>query len=261
MTRPNLTATPLLVAALAGLTLTACDEAGGGGAAPHPAACTVDMDNEGSDARLVLLQDGSRSKDGASEYSMTLATRILSDASLEGPNLTIGTYGGSDAEITFSTCFNSVHFRANFNQERRRREAAPGLIAAAVQDLENLPSGWTTTDTTSALRAGAEKLRGSDEGERRLVILTDGIPTAGCAQLPESTDPTDHQLIPELVEHCKATNAIPNLRGIDVVLIGVGRTGTGLTSESVAFLTALNEALCEASDANCTVAIDVPSDV
>jgi len=223
--------------------------------------CAVETNDDGSDDRLVIMKDGTTSDDAADDFTSDLAERILTGISLEGPIVSIGTYGGSDAEVTFSACFDGTHFRPNFNQPRRREEAAPELVAAAMADISQLPSDWPTTDSTSALRAGAEKLGTSSESARTLVVLTDGIPTAGCARLPENTDPTDGHLIAEIVQRCKDTGALPNLSGVDVWMIGIGRTGTGLSSEAVAFLSELNKALCEASDATCQVSIDVPSDL
>jgi hypothetical protein len=225
---------------------------------PGPSSCPK-FDNEGSNNNVVILIDGSESVANTESSARNKLGQLLNLAGDDGPLMTIGTFGGSDAEVNFSSCVNNVHFRPNFNQPGRRKEKIADLVAMTLTDTAQLPGNFESTDLVAALRAGGEKLTTSAAAPRHLIVLTDGVPTAGCAALPESADPTDTALVAGLVQRCQSLGTLPNLDGITVSIIGVGRSATSFTSESVELLTSLNQKLCDATGGTCHVLIDVPA--
>jgi hypothetical protein len=222
------------------------------------AGCALEIDNEGSDDQVVIMVDRSASRgDSAAGFDRSTVSDIFTQLASTGPLVSIATYGGTDAEIESSGCFERGHFRPDFNSAARRADAVPALVQAAVAEYERL-GGFELSDPTVAYRAGAEKLRGATAAQS-MIIVTDGVPTAGCAALSERIDPTDLGQIDSLVADCTARGLLPNLAGVTVFVAGVGRSAEPLSNEAVTFLRNLNQALCEASGATCQVILDSPT--
>ena len=69
-----------------------------------------------------------------------------------------------------------------------------------------------------------------------LVIHTDGIPTTGCAALPDQVDVSDPGLVDALVAACVEPASCRTPTGVDIVIGGIGRTDPDLTADAVTFL-------------------------
>lgn len=239
--------------------LTGCGPSGQTTSSPVAAGCTVELDDEGSSDHVVILEDRTQSRVDDTT-SATYVEGLLSRAAADGPLMSIGAFGGSDAEIEFVPCVEGGHFRPSFNSAARRERAIPAFVANAMTDFRSLRGSWSLSDPTVAYRASAEKLR-NGTARRSVVIITDGLATAGCAALPSQVDPTDLGRIPALVSVCVEQRLLPNLAGVSVTLLGIGKTSPPLTSAAVAYLQELNRALCAATGATCTIALDVPTDL
>ena len=236
--------------------------AGGGSSGSNCDLPLGDADEDDHDGALVVLVDGTLSIEGVGQAGRVTDLVALVDESTRDAQLdvTIGSFGGSDAEVRFSQCFNGTPFVARGNNARTRERNRPALLEAATEEITSLADGYETSDPTAAMRAGVDRLASAD-GTRSLVIHTDGIPTAGCAALPEETNVSDPSLIDELVANCAATDQLPDADGVDIVIGGIGRTDQDLSAESVTFLIAFNQSLCEATGATCRVDPNLPQEL
>jgi hypothetical protein len=257
--RRVLAATIALVAGAAATTTT-------GAAAPGESASGCEMpvghpDEDDLDGALVVLVDGTVSvatQEGRAEELVDLLDRATVERQLA---VSVGGFGGSDAEVRFSRCLDGVAFVPQGNNDRTRERNRPALIEAATEQMADLPGGFDTSDPTAALRAGIDRLADT-EGARLLVIHTDGIPTAGCAALPEQVDVSDPTLIERLTAACSDAGQLPAADAdVEIVIGGVGRTNQDLSAESVTFLIELNTALCGATGATCHVDPNLPPEI
>ncbi len=188
----------------------ATTSAGGGSSGSSCDLPLGDVDEDDRDGAIVVLVDGTLSVEGAGETGRVTDLVALLDESTHDAQLdvSIGSFGGSDAEVRFSQCLDGTTFVARGNNARTRERNRPALLEAAAEEIAALSSGYETSDPTAAIRAGVDRLAES-EGTRSLVIHTDGISTAGCATLPEATDVSDRSLIDQLVANCVAADSAP----------------------------------------------------
>ena len=237
----------------------ATTSAGGGSSGSSCDLPLGDGDDDDHAGALVVLVDGTMSIEGTGEAGRESDLVALLDESTRDVQLdvTLGSFGGSDAEVRFSQCFDGIPFVARGNNARTRERNRPALLEATTEEIAGLASGYETSDPTAAIRAGVDRLAGV-EGTRTLVIHTDGIPTAGCAGLPAETDVSDPNLVDQLVADCVASEQLPDADGVHIVIGGIGRTDQDLSAESVTFLIALNDGLCTATGASCRVDPNLP---
>ena len=225
-----------------------------------PEGCDVPLGTHGDvDGAAVLLRDGSASSAGeeataVGDFHQVLDT-ITADSNLV---VSLGSFGGSDAEVRYSPCFNGVLFVPRGNNERTRTRNRPELLAAADAAVSGLPGGYASSDPTSAIRAGLTRLEGM-EGRRLLVIETDGIPTAGCAALPSEVNVSDPTLIGSITATCTDAGLLPTVDGVDIVIVGIGRSNSAPSADGVTFLLGLNGSLCDATGAACHVDANLPT--
>jgi len=240
-------AVPALLAAM--LALTGC---GTDNAASQACPTT----NAKADVALALVADGSVS--GDQTYLAQTTEWLLEQALVNKAALSVATFGGSDAQIDQAPCLNASTFAPSGSNERLRKANTPRLLKAAATEISGLRHDFVSSDLVAAFRIGVSLLRSTPPGvPRRLVIVTDGVATAGCAALPSTVDPMDESLIADLVNRC--TSVLPDASGIDVIVLGVGHTGD-LSSESVTFLAELSTALCHASRAKtCSIPLTRPN--
>lgn len=219
-----------------------------------------DIDVDELDGGLVMMLDGTVSSAGEEERVDDLV-ELLDGATLDNQlAVTLGSFGGSGAEVRFSRCVDGTPFVPQGNNDRTRERNRPALLEATTTELAQLDDGYETSDPTAALRAGVERL-GSSEGARVLVIHTDGIPTAGCAALPEEVNVAEPGLVERIVARCTEAGHLPMADGVDIVIGGIGRTSQDLGAESVTFLVELNTALCAATGATCRVDPNLPPSI
>jgi hypothetical protein len=235
----------------------------GAESASAPAGCDLplgDADADEVDGRLVVMLDGTTSSADETDRIDDLVTLIDAATDEQTLSLSLASFGGSDDEVRYSRCFDGTTFVPDGNNARTRERNRPALVTALRDEITSLDGGYEATDPTSALRAGTRRLDGV-EGERLLVIHTDGIPTAGCASLPDEVAVDDPDLVAQLTQACVDDGQIPSADGVEIVVGGIGRTDRDLDSAAVTFLIELNTALCEASGATCHVDPNLPADL
>jgi hypothetical protein len=234
-----------------------------GPTAEEPAACDLpvgDIDADDLHGALVILVDGTISSETQEGRVVELVDLLDTATAEQRLSVSVGSFGGSDAEVRFSGCLDGTAFVPQGNNDRTRERNRPELLEAAAAELAALESGYDTTDPTAALRAGVARLEGS-RGARVLVIHTDGIPTAGCAALPEEVNVSDEGLVERLSQACADDGRLPSADGAEIVIGGIGRTDEDLSADAVTFLLELNMALCEATGATCRVDPNLPPDL
>lgn len=107
----------------------------------------------------------------------------------------------------------------------RRAELLDGLVAQAAGAVATLAPSTGNPDLLGAVAAAATGAPGT------LLVLDSGVTT---------TDPLDLRLLgwdgdpAAIVEHLRAVDSLPDLRGWDVKLVGLGRTGGGQTAPGTA---------------------------
>jgi len=230
-----------------------------------PLGETDEGDVADADGSLVVLVDGTVSSAGQADRVGDLVELVDDTTSARSVVLTVGSFGGSDAEVRFTGCLDGELFVPDGNNARTRERNRPALVEGLAGLVADLPSGHRTSDPTSALRAGVARLGAAPERPRVLVMHTDGIATSGCAALPDEVvvdDPAAvERLIDELVGACAGGEDLPDATGVEVVIGGIGRTADALSADAVEFLLDLNTALCEATGATCHVDPNLPGAV
>lgn len=250
------------------------------GALVAAADCSLplgDAKRDESDGALVLLLDGTLSsseQQGRADDLLAVLDAATADRRL---TVSVGSFGGTDADVHYDRCLDGVQFVATGNNARTRERNRLRLLDDTAALIAATPVGYTSSDPVAALRAGVRRLAeavpvgaaaaatdDSDDnaggGQVRLLVLhTDGIPTAGCAALPAEVDVSSPTLIDELVQRCVDSGQLPDATGVDVVIGGVARADQTLGNDVVTFLLDLNNALCDATGASCRVDPNFPT--
>lgn len=208
----------------------------------------------------VVLVDDSSSVRGASsaaqspDYAAAIGRRITE---LVGRRdvVSVGSFS-SGQQIAWSADRLSTDWKAGNdngpNQDERRKEAADCLTHDVSAAERAAPSGGGT-DVLAAMSSAAG-LFGGVRGPRHLLVLTDGLPTAGCADL-RSAGFTAPQEIDAIAGVCAARQEIPRLAGVDTEFVGLADSASdqpAATPAQRSWLTSLWTALCaKAGAAHC----------
>ncbi|MEU1402403.1 OmpA family protein [Streptomyces sp. NPDC005728] len=257
------------VGALAGLALLAGGLAGCGSDDPRAGCGWMKKQTPaaGADSTVVLV-DGSRSVHGTGSGAPGLDYgRMVGDLLAKNDKndqvVSIGTFGGPDADVEWTVQRQPASWRRSNpnpgNQEGNREDANQCLRddIAAAQHKKPAAGG---TDVLGALAAGADLFDGV-RGERRLLVLSDGLSTDGCANLRSAQFGSAPELT-SVVSVCDSEGEfgeLPDLRGAHVTFVGLGRSTGRQPSANRgqrAWLAKLWTTLCERSGAAhgaCTV--------
>ncbi|MFE1775050.1 OmpA family protein [Streptomyces sp. NPDC059008] len=261
---------PRRLVALA-LTMTAVLAGSGCGAFDMPTArpCTwltgVSDDAGSAREQTVVLVDRSSStrpdKATAStarvpDWAATLlAAPGLALPELEGGLLSVAGFDGTRATVDWQVDRVSVTpAKGNETLKEDRRDARRGCLEKRLRQLSAAEPSADRTDVLGALAAAADQL--APGGRRRIVMATDGLANTGCADLRSA----GFDGVPEIeamVRRCRTAGELPDLKGAEVSLVGIGRTARGQapSSPQTAWLTSLWTRLCQASGAaRCKVA-------
>lgn len=236
--------------------------AGADAACPPLSDDADDLDD--ADGAMAVMIDGSMSIATQTDRATAIVDLVERSTAERQVAVTIGSFGGTDAEVHFSRCLDGQLFIPDGNNARTRERNRPELIEGLTTLVDGLPADYESSDPTSALRAGVTRLTSSTvDGPRVLVIHTDGMATAGCAALPETVElgAAADELLTSLVANCEDDGQLPDATGVDVVIGGIGRTDADLDDAAVTFLLELNLALCESTGATCSVDPNLPTDV
>ncbi|MFF8955082.1 OmpA family protein [Streptomyces sp. NPDC014894] len=188
------------------------------------------------------------------------ATTVLSQRAavlpeLEGTELSVAAFDGTRATVDWDVENVSVPpVKGNDTLKNDRRNARRGCLEDRLRKLSAQAPGTGRTDLLGAMAAAGEQL--GRDGDRRIVVATDGLTNTGCADLRAAGfDGRDE--IEALVRRCRGAGELPDLAGAEVSVVGLGRSARGAapSSPQTAWLTTLWEQLCRATGASsCKVA-------
>ncbi|MEW2072849.1 OmpA family protein [Streptomyces sp. NPDC013433] len=222
---------------------------------------------DGADATVILVDGTTSTRGGGSgagdvDYGPLIGD-LLDEDGKSNQVISIGTFGGSGGEVEWTVQRRSADWRRSndnaSNQEDNREDANRCLEDDITAARRVVPAG-EGTDVLAGLAAGAEMFDGV-RGERRLLVLTDGLSTTGCADLTSARFGSAQDL-KSIVSVCGTQGEfgeLPDLRGVRVTFMGLGHSAGGQPSADSArraWLGKLWKALCEragAGQGSCVV--------
>jgi OOP family OmpA-OmpF porin len=253
----------IAVGTLAGL-LTGCDAD-----SPRAGCAWLETQAPADDAgSTVILVDGSASVRGAGrpDYGQ-MVEHLLKERVEAGDTFSLGTFGGPAGDVVWAYRGRSADWKASADYpgtQNDNRDDAVGCIADDVTAAQRVAPSDGGTDVLAALATGIG-LFDKGKGPRRLLVLSDGLSTTGCADLRTARFGSDQE-IKAIASVCAAGGAyseLPDLRGVKVSFVALGRSAGDQPSANRAQRTWLGRlwtALCvRAGDAatSCT-GRDVP---
>ncbi|MEU6537949.1 OmpA family protein [Streptomyces sp. NPDC047000] len=245
----------LLPALVAGL-LTGCAPGPGSQAQCGWMRKGADSASPATEGQTVVLVDVSSSVRGS-----TPASGGVDDSDAVGQRLgtwldgvgtvSVAAFGGDAHDLRW-TARNWATRPPHGNEDnwKRRTASVPGCVATAVAGAQASVPGRGGSDVLGAVREASTVLAGT-EGTRRLVVLTDGLPTTGCADLRgagfEEKAETD-----AIVQRCRDEKEVTSrtLLSVETVFVGLGRTAQDAPQASPAqseWLAGLWQGLCAAA--------------
>ncbi|WP_326593147.1 OmpA family protein [Streptomyces sp. NBC_01294] len=261
-------ATARTVSALAVLGVLVAGLAGCGSDDPREGCGWMETQTSTPDAdSTVILVDGSKSVRGAAsgtrglDYGRVVGD-LLDKKDEKGEVISIGTFGGPAGQVEWTVERRPADWKRSNpnpdNQEQNRQDANRCLKDDITEAQQKAPADGGT-DVLAALAAGADMFEGV-QGVRRLLVLSDGLATTGCADLRSARFGSPQEL-DSIVSVCAAPGKfgeLPDLRGAEVTFVGLGRSAGGqpaANSAQRAWLGELWKALCERAGAargSCT---------
>lgn len=215
--------------------------------------------------RTVVLVD--RSSSAHPGKSTAPATRVpdwaatvlgasgLALPELEGQTFSVAGFDGTRATVDWDVDQAAVTpVNGNDKLKKDRRGARRGCLEKRLRELSAAAPGADGTDVLGALSAAAAQL-GQEPGRRRIVVATDGLTNTGCADLRSAGFDSTVE-IKATVDRCREAGELPGLSGVEVALVGIGRTADGKlpSSPQTAWLGRLWDRLCKATGASdCNV--------
>ncbi|WP_432063658.1 OmpA family protein [Streptomyces sp. C10-9-1] len=190
---------------------------------------------------------GARTPDAAGTL---LTARGLAPGEVEGGLLSVAAFDGTRATVDWDVDRVAVTaLQGNDTLRGDRRKARRECLEKRLRQVSTGEPGTGRTDVLGALAAAADQL-GPGDGDRRIVMVTDGLTNTGCADL-RSAGFDGAEEIKATMDRCRAAGELPDLRGAEVSILGIGRSARGKapSSPQTAWLTTLWTRLCEATKA------------
>ncbi|MEV2217176.1 OmpA family protein [Streptomyces sp. NPDC050997] len=256
------------VSALAVLTVLVGGLAGCGADDPREGCGWMETQSTADDADgTVVLVDGSKSVRGTGsgagglDYGKAVGD-LLDVKSENGQVISIGTFGGPAGEVEWTVERRSADWReSNDNPDNQddNRDDANRCLRADIATAQRQAPADGGTDILAALATGAGMFDGV-KGTRRLLVLSDGLSTTGCADLRSAGFGSGEE-VDAIVSVCAAKGEfgeLPELPGVDVTFMGLGHSAGAQPSANKGrrtWLAQLWTALCEravAADGSCT---------
>ncbi|MEW1774653.1 OmpA family protein [Streptomyces sp. NPDC086777] len=216
----------------------------------------------------VLLMDRSASVLGAGgpDYSGA-ADALLRKRVAAGDTFSLGTFAGAPGDVDWAFRKRSADWKRSARGsggQKSNRDHAVGCLTEDLTTAQHAVPAHGGTDVLGALATGVALLRGV-EGSRRLVVLSDGLSTTGCADLRQAAFGSEEE-IKAIASVCATKgefSELPDLTGVDVTFVGLGQSAEDQPSANQgqrAWLARLWRTLCERAGgtaASCT-AVDTP---
>ena len=203
---------------------------------------------------VVLLIDRSRSRTrgtGLEGDDQQLRWVLQQTAESRG-TLTVGYFDASSTTLDWHSCLEETSVVPPGNSELVRGRSLPVFLDSVTSliDAELRPTD-RGSDPVSALRGALERQPDI------VAMLTDYIPTQGCAALPDGQLSAQPGELDRLSAAC--AGALPLASSATRVhVVGVGRSQPPLDTASETFLSQLAMRHCAATGATCTAGPDVP---
>lgn len=164
--------------------------------------------------------------------------------------VSVAAFGGDAHDLRWTARNWATEPHGNEENRKRRAASVPGCVATAVAGAQATVPGRGGSDVLGAVREASTVLAGT-EGTRRLVVLTDGLPTTGCADLRDAgfEERTETDAI---VQRCRDEKEVTSrtLASVETVFVGLGRTAQDEPQASPAqseWLGGLWQGLCAAA--------------
>ncbi|MFJ8489371.1 OmpA family protein [Streptomyces sp. NPDC094038] len=216
----------------------------------------------------VLLVDGSASVLGAGgpDYSGAADT-LLRQRVTAGDTFSLGTFAGAPGDVDWAFRKRSADWKRSAQGSGRQNSNRDKAIKCLTEDVATAQHAVPVhggTDVLGALATGVGLLQ-DVAGPRRLVVLSDGLSTTGCADLRQADFGSEAE-IKAIASVCATKgefSELPDLTGVDVTFMGLGHSAKGQPSADQgerAWLARLWRTLCEragGTTASCT-AVDTP---
>ncbi|MFE9171069.1 OmpA family protein [Streptomyces kebangsaanensis] len=249
--------TALLLPALVAGLVSGCVPASGSEAACDWMRKAADGAPPGEEGHTVILVDVSSSVRGSAPTSggVDHAAAVTQHVGrwLDGVGtVSVAAFDGDAHDLRWVARSWAAKPGGSGNEENRRRRAGavPRCVALAVAEAQTMVPGRGGSDVLGAVREASAALAGT-KGTRRLVVLTDGLPTTGCADLRDSG--FEGKLETDaIVQRCRADKEVTpeTLASVETVLVGLGRTARDEPQASPAqseWLGGLWQRLCAAA--------------
>ncbi|KIE23942.1 hypothetical protein LK08_27320 [Streptomyces sp. MUSC 125] len=183
----------------------------------------------------VILVDGSASVRGTKRPDYGQAVKAVLQERVEaGDTFSLGTFGGASGDINWAYRKRSANWKASAKNPANQgghRDAAVGCLADDVTAAQRAVPADGGTDILAALAAGIG-LFDKVKGPRRLLVLSDGLSTTGCADLRAAQFGSEQE-IKAIASVCAAKGAyseLPDLHGIGVTFVALGHSAGGQPS-------------------------------
>jgi OmpA-OmpF porin, OOP family len=218
---------------------------------------TADGTSPGQSGHTVILVDVSSSVRGSTPASGGVDQAAGVKASIPDwlrgvGTVSVATFGGAAHDVRWTAAGWAAKPASGGNEVTRRRHAGsvPDCIVQAVAKAQSTVPAREGSDVLGAVREVSTVLAGS-RGTRRLIVLTDGLPTTGCADLRDAG--FDGALETDaIVQRCSADKEVTTrtLASVETVFVGLGQTADNEPQPSPAqeeWVTGLWRRLCAAA--------------
>ncbi|OQR59496.1 hypothetical protein B6E66_35235 [Streptomyces maremycinicus] len=215
----------------------------------------------------VILVDGSASVRGSASDAGGLDYAPAIDALLKervqaGDTFSVGTFAGTPGDVDWVYRNRSADWKRSARSSGNRESNRDGAIGCLTDDVTTAQRAVPAkggTDVLAALGTGVGLFH-DVEGPRRLVVLSDGLSTAGCADLRPAVFGAEAE-IEAIVSVCATQGEfaeLPDLGGVDVTFVGLGHSAGEQPSANQAqraWLARLWKTLCERAGGTGTTCI------
>jgi len=233
------------------------DELRSDGIAPAPCVRTNQKLAPATGLTVVLLdRSGSTHGSSAAPDYAHLVGPTIQDAAARGEVVVLSGFDGTSASLRWS--FVPTAFSGNSNWASAATVDSVECIQSQISQILDEPAEQAGSDPLGAIAGATRVLASTPNRARRLVIVSDGLATKGCADL--NTLPVGGRT--DLVtEGCRASKEVVDPLDTPITWLGLGVSGTDQAppqSSQLSWLTDLWSALCrQISGSECRITSQV----
>ncbi|WP_167530091.1 OmpA family protein [Streptomyces calvus] len=188
------------------------------GTSPGPAGHTLILVDASASVR------GTTHRSGGVDHSDAVGEKAA-DWLKDAGTVSVAAFGGDARDLRWSARnWSATPLADDEGGQERQRKSVPECVGRAVADAQKTVPARGGSEILGAMREASAAL-GSAEGPRRLIVLTDGLSTTGCADLTQArfADKAERDAI---IDVCLDAREIApdTLASVQTVLVGLGRT-------------------------------------